>query len=883
MRKLAVGILAHVDAGKTTLSEGLLYTCGCLKKLGRVDHQNAFLDTEAIERERGITVFSKQAILPLENLELTLLDTPGHVDFSTEMERTLGVLDCAILVISGPDGVRGHTLTLWKLLEEYGIPTFLFINKMDLAGANREALLAQLKGRLGDGCVDFGAAAEHIWESAALCDEALLTQYLELGRVEDSDLAALVEGRRLFPCYFGSALRLEGVEALLGGLRRHAPSPTYGAEFGARVYKIARDPQGERLTYLKVTGGTLRVKDLLTNRRAGLGEDEVWEEKADQLRLYSGAKYRMAEEVGAGTVCAVTGLSRTYPGQGLGWERDWRRSVLEPVLTYRVLLPNGCDPHAALLKLSQLQEEDPQLHLVWNSQTREICLQLMGEVQLEILKALIFTRFGLAVEFDAGSIVYRETIAAPAVGIGHFEPLRHYAEVHLLLEPGERGSGLRIGSDCPEAVLDRGWQRLILSHLAEKTHLGVLTGSPVTDLTITLIAGRGHEKHTEGGDFRQATYRAVRQGLMRAESVLLEPFYDFRLEVPQASLGRAMSDLQRMGGEMASPDTAGEHAILTGSAPVSGLRDYARQVTAYTAGQGRLFCVNGGYRPCADQAAAVANLGYDPERDLENTPDSVFCAHGAGFTVKWDQVETYAHVSSGLVPDGVPEPEEPDAPAPLPRSASYANIAAEDKELQAIFERTYGPIKRRSFTPSSPAREVIEAARHRSPPIPDGPEYLLVDGYNLIFAWDELKAAARESLDAARQLLLDLLSNYQGFQKNEVIVVFDAYRVPRSVRDESRYHNIHVVFTKEAETADAYIEKVTYDLGKKHRVRVATSDYAEQLIILGHGALRLSASTFREEVERVGGQISALLRQNNLAQRSQPIRAAMEKALEGGK
>jgi ribosomal protection tetracycline resistance protein len=883
MRKLAVGILAHVDAGKTTLSEGLLYTCGYLKKLGRVDHQNAFLDTEAIERERGITVFSKQAILPLEDLELTLLDTPGHVDFSTEMERTLGVLDCAILVVSGPDGVRGHTLTLWKLLEEYGVPTFLFVNKMDLAGADREALLAQLKDRLGDGYVDFGAAAEHIWESAALCDEALLTRYLDLGRVEDRDLAALVEGRRLFPCYFGSALRLEGVDALLSGLRRYAPSPAYGAEFGARVYKIARDPQGERLTYLKVTGGTLRVKDLLTNRRAGLGEGEAWEEKADQLRLYSGAKYRMAEEVGAGTVCAVTGLSRTYPGQGLGWERDWRRSVLEPVLTYRVLLPDGCDPHAALLKLSQLQEEDPQLHLVWNSQTREICLQLMGEVQLEILKALILTRFGLAVEFDAGSIVYRETIAAPAMGIGHFEPLRHYAEVHLLLEPGERGSGLRIGSDCPEAVLDRGWQRLILSHLAEKTHLGVLTGSPVTDLTITLIAGRGHEKHTEGGDFRQATYRAVRQGLMRAESVLLEPFYDFRLEVPQSNLGRAMSDLQRMGGEMGPPETAGEHAVLTGSAPVSGLRDYARQVTAYTAGQGRLFCVSGGYRPCADQAAAVAAMGYDPERDLENTPDSVFCAHGAGFTVKWDQVEEYAHVSSGLALDGVPEPEEPDAPAPLPRSASYANIAAEDKELQAIFERTYGPVKRRGFTPSSPAREVIEAARHRSPPIPDGPEYLLVDGYNLIFAWDELKTAARESLDAARQLLLDLLSNYQGFQKNEVIVVFDAYRVPRRVRDESRYHNIHVVFTKEAETADAYIEKVTYDLGKKHRVRVATSDYAEQLIILGHGALRLSASTFREEVERVGGQISALLRQNNLAQRSQPIRAAMEKALEGGK
>ncbi|SBV99621.1 putative translation elongation factor G [uncultured Eubacteriales bacterium] len=882
MRKLAVGILAHVDAGKTTLSEGLLYTCGCLRTLGRVDHQNAFLDTEAIERERGITVFSKQAILPLEDLEITLLDTPGHVDFSTEMERTLGVLDCAVLVVSGPDGVRGHTLTLWNLLEEYGVPTFLFVNKMDLAGADRDALLTQFRDRLGDGCVDFGAGAEHIWESAALCGEALLTRYLERGRLEDEDLAALVEGRRLFPCYFGSALRLEGVEALLDGLRRFAPSPTHGAEFGARVYKIARDAQGERLTYLKITGGTLRVKDLLTNRRAGLGEDEAWEEKADQIRLYSGAKYRTADEVGAGTVCAVTGLSRTYPGQGLGWERDWRRSVLEPVLTYRVLLPDGYDPHAALLKLNQLQEEDPQLHLVWNTQTREICLQLMGEVQLEVLKELIARRFGLAVEFDAGSIVYRETIAAPSVGIGHFEPLRHYAEVHLLLEPGERGSGLRIGSDCPEGVLDRGWQRLILSHLAEKAHLGVLTGSPITDLTITLIAGRGHEKHTEGGDFRQATYRAVRQGLMRAESVLLEPFYDFRLEVPQASLGRAISDLQRMGGEIAPPETAGENAVLTGSAPVSSMRDYARQVTAYTAGQGRLFCVSGGYRPCADQAAAVASLGYDPERDLENTPDSVFCAHGAGFTVKWDKVEEYAHVSSGLAPDSAPEQEEPDAPAARPRPVSYAGAAAEDKELQAIFERTYGPVKRREFMPGSPARELAETVQYKAPAIPDGQEYLLVDGYNLIFAWDELKAAARDSLDAARQLLLDLLSNYQGFQKNEVIVVFDAYRVPRSTRDESRYHNIHVVFTKEAETADAYIEKVTYDLGKKHRVRVATSDYAEQLIILGHGALRLSASSFREEVERVSGQISALLRQNNLAGRSQPVRAAMEKAMENG-
>lgn len=876
MRRLAIGILAHVDAGKTTLSEGLLYTCGCLKKLGRVDHQDAFLDTEPIERERGITVFSKQAVLPLEGLELTLLDTPGHVDFSTEMERTLGVLDCAILVVSGPEGIRGHTMTLWRLLERYGVPTFLFVNKMDLAGADRDRSLSEFKTRLGEGCTDFGAPEESLWESAALCGEDLLTRYLERGRLDDGDLAALVTQRRLFPCYFGSALKLEGIDALLDGLRRYGPAPRYPAEFGARVCKVARDPQGERLTYLKITGGSLRVRDLLTNRRAGLGEDQVWEEKVNQLRLYSGARYRTTDSLSAGSVCAVTGLSRTYPGQGLGWELDWGKPVLTPVLTYRVLLPVGCDPHSAILKLGQLQEEDPQLHLLWNAQTREISLQLMGEVQLEILRRVIAERFGLAVDFDAGSIVYRETIAAPALGIGHFEPLRHYAEVQLLLEPGERGSGLAFESDCPEQVLSWPWQRLVLSHLAEKPHLGVLTGSPITDMKITLVAGRGHLKHTEGGDFRQATYRAVRQGLMRAQSILLEPVYDFRLELPLECVGRAMSDLQLMHGAITTHETTGDMSMLAGSAPVAGLRDYARHLIAYTAGRGRLTLVNGGYLPCKNQEAVVAALGYQPERDLENTPDSVFCAHGAGYNVKWDQVEEHAHALTELE-----ENEEPlREPARTRTSGSYTGAAAEDKELQAIFERTYGPIKRRDFRPTNTLRESSGSTLRRAAPPPAGPEYLLVDGYNIIFAWDELKSAARESLDAARQLLMDLLSNYQGFQKCEVILVFDAYRVPRSVREEGRYHNIHVVFTKEAETADAYIERVTYELGKHRRVRVATSDYAEQLIILGHGALRLSASAFREEVERVSGNIARLITQNNFSQRSQPVRAAMEKAME---
>ena len=869
MDKLVIGILAHVDAGKTTLSEGLLYTCGRLKKLGRVDHKDAFLDTDPMERERGITIFSKQAILPLEGAELTLLDTPGHADFSAEMERTLQVLDCAILVISGTDGVQGHTHTLWKLLERYGVPTFLFINKMDLAGADRDALLSELKSRLDEGCVDFAAPAEQIQEQAAVCDEDALERYLEDGALDDGALTALIAKRKLFPCWFGSALKLEGVAEFLQGLEHYAPRPQYGPDFAARVFKISRDSQGARLTWMKITGGSLKVKALLS----GPG----WEEKADQLRIYSGAKFQAVDEAAAGTVCAVTGLSATAAGEGLGAEAEALPPALEPVLTYQVVLPAGQDPHTALQKLKQLEEEDPQLHLVWNERLGELHVQLMGEVQLEILQRLIAERFGMEVSFGQGGIVYRETIAGAVEGVGHYEPLRHYAEVHLLMEPLPRGSGLVLTSACPQDMLDLNWQRLVLTHLAERSHPGVLTGSPITDMKITLVAGRAHQKHTEGGDFRQATYRAVRQGLMEVESILLEPWYNFRLEVPAEQVGRALSDLQRMHGRVEPPETAGDMAVLTGSAPVEQLRDYGREVAAYTRGRGRLSCTSGGYAPCHNQDEVVAAMGYDPERDVENPPGSVFCAHGAGYNVKWDEVKAHAHVDSGLRLGE--EPPEEEAAPPRPRPQSYAGSLEQDKELQAIFERTYGKVERNAFRPQpKPARTSLDDRKYNVKAQDRGPEYLLVDGYNIVFAWDELKEVARENLDAARQMLMDILSNYQGFKKNVVILVFDAYKVPRSVQDVTRYHNIYVVYTKEAETADAYIERATYEIGRHHRVRVATSDGAEQLIILGHGALRLSASTFRAEVEQVTGQIAAILKANNRAAPSKAVAAALEKA-----
>ena len=871
MERLAVGILAHVDAGKTTLSEGLLYACGKLKKLGRVDHGDAFLDTDPMEKERGITIFSKQAVLPLETVELTLLDTPGHVDFSAEMERTLSVLDCAILVVSGSDGVQGHTHTLWRLLERYQVPTFLFINKMDLPGADRVELLAKLREQLDDGCADF-LDKPALYEQAALCDEGLLEDYLEHGSVPDAALTALIAQRKLFPCWFGSALRLEGVADFLQGLEQYAPRPVYPAHFGARIFKISRDEQGTRLAWMKITGGSLKVKTLL--------EGPGWQDKADQLRVYSGRKFQLAEEAPAGSIVAVTGLSAAAAGQGLGFEGEGTPPALTPVLTYRVELPQGQDPVTALQKLRQLEEEDPQLHLVWNERLQEIHAQLMGEVQLEILQRLIRERFDLEVSFGQGGIVYRETIAAPVIGVGHYEPLRHYAEVHLLLEPGERGSGLRLAAQCPPDQLDLNWQRLVLTHLAEKRHLGVLTGSPITDMKITLVAGRAHLKHTEGGDFRQATYRAVRQGLMQAESVLLEPWYDLRLLLPPDQVGRAMSDLQRMGGELQAPEVLGDMTLLTGSAPVSGLQDYAAQVAAYTRGMGRLTLTPAGYRPCPNQEEIVAQIGYDVERDVENTPDSVFCDHGAGYIVKWDQVKAHMHLDSGL---DLGEPEEDSAPAapPPPRKGSvYSGSLEGDDELMAIFERTYGPVQRRDFRPQAKPKRRDELPEKQAIKTPEdlGPEYLLVDGYNIIFAWDELKAIARDNLDAARQKLMDLMSNYQGYKKCQVILVFDAYKVPRGTGEISKYHNIYVVYTKEAETADAYIERATYEIGKHHRVRVATSDGAEQLIILGHGALRLSASTFRAEVEQVTGQIAAILKANNRAAPSKAVAAALEKA-----
>ena len=881
MKKLAIGILAHVDAGKTTLSEALLYGAGQLRKLGRVDHGDAFLDTDAMERERGITIFSKQALLPVGDTEITLLDTPGHVDFSAETERTLQVLDGAILVISGTDGVQAHTRTLWQLLERYHVPVFLFINKMDLAGADRAAVLEQLKEKLSGGVVDFsGARDEAFREEAAVCDEAVLERYLDTGELTDADLTEMIGSRKLFPCWFGAALKLEGVGGFLECLARYAPVPDYPADFGARIFKIARDGQGNRLTYLKVTGGKLRVKTVLTNRRPDLPEDQVWEEKADQIRIYSGARFRPVDEAPAGTVCAVTGLSRSRAGEGLGIESAAAAPALEPVLTYQVLLPEGTDPHTALRYLRQLEEEDPQLHVGWNEQTREIRVHLMGQIQLEILQRMLRERFGLEVGFGPGAICYRETIAAPAEGVGHFEPLRHYAEVHLLLEPLPSGSGLQFGTICPEDQLEGRWQRLVLTHLAEKEHLGVLTGSPITDMKITLVAGRAHVKHTEGGDFRQATYRAVRQGLMQAENILLEPWYDFRLELPADQVGRAMTDLQRMNARTDAPETMGEETVLTGAAPVSGLRDYGQEVTAYTRGRGRLLCTPRGYEPCADQAAVVEALGYDPERDPDNPPDSVFCSHGAGVIVKWNEVAAHAHVDSGLRLN-TPEPEEAETPQPRQRM-DYAGTLAQDKELQAIFERTYGAVKRRDFIPPrEPRRSPAETGEKRNiKEAFSGPEYLLVDGYNIIFAWEDLKAVARENLDAARKQLCDLLSNYQGLKKNRVIVVFDAYKVKGGLGSVERYHNIHVVYTKEAETADAYIEKATYEIGKTHRVKVATSDGPEQLIILGHGALRLSASAFREEMDQTLREMGRILSANNQRKKTGALRSALERARE---
>ncbi len=924
--KTVIGILAHVDAGKTTLSEGLLYTAGVLRKLGRVDHGNAFLDHFALERERGITIFSKQANLSWKGLELVLLDTPGHADFSAETERTLQVLDYCLLVVSGADGIQGHTETLWKLLKRYGIPVFLFINKMDQPGTDRQALMKEIQSRLGSECIEFGSPEEGAdrwgredtagrenpggrgglavqenpagWEDLALGSEELMEEYLETGKMTDESIARAIAGRQVFPCYFGSALRLEGVEELLEGLRRFISVKEYPEDFGARVYKISRDSAGNRLTHLKVTGGVLRVKMPVNHYADGASGDEAWEEKADALRIYGGGGFQAVDRVEAGAVCAVTGLSRTIAGQGLGHEGASEQPVLVPVLNYRMALLPGTDMVKVLGQMRSLEEEIPELNVVWREAVQEISLQVMGEVQTEVLKRLIADRFSLEAEFDGGRLLYRETIASTAEGIGHFEPLRHYAEVHLLLEPGEPGSGLEFAVSCSEDELDRNWQRLILTHLEEKTHLGVLTGSPVTDMKITLLTGRAHLKHTEGGDFRQATYRALRQGLMQCESILLEPVFSFTLEVPLDQVGRAMSDIQRMCGSFAPPATEGETAVLTGSAPVSTMQDYQREVIAYTKGRGRLSLVLKGYEPCHNAEEVIMEIGYDAEADTENPSSSVFCAHGAGFLVGWQEVAGYAHVESGWKPGGA---DGAAASTKMELAAEYdtGSVGATngqkrtgqssrsvvsqtgkgrsdyitEEEIEEIFQRTYGKSVQ-SYEPyryhqqntsgngessevsgrhtngssgkSKTDRQTAEKAEERLQ------EVLLVDGYNIIFAWEELRSLAEVNIQSARDKLMDICCNYQGYSGAALILVYDAYRVKGNPGSVQKYHNIYVVYTKEAETADQYIEKTVHEIGRKRRVTVATSDALEQMIILGDGAVRMSARGFYEAVEDAG-------------------------------
>ena len=850
---ICIGLLAHVDAGKTTLSESMLYLSGRIRQQGRVDHGNAYLDTYELERARGITIFSKQAELVFGELEVTLLDTPGHVDFSAEMERTLRVLDYAILVINGADGVQGHTETLWKLLKQYRIPAFLFINKMDQNGTDAEKLLEELRVKLSGSCIRFGEAedSEEFLENVAMAEEQVLETYLEHGTIERGEISRLIRERKVFPCYFGSALKNIGVKEFLAGLECYAKERSYPEEFGAKVYKIARDPQGNRLTYLKVTGGVLKVRDLIRYQDV--------EEKVSQIRIYSGEKYDAVQEVRAGRVCAVTGLTKTYPGEGLGAEPPSEGPVLTPVLNYQLILPEGCDTHGMLLKLRQLEEEDPELHIVWNEELGEIHAQLMGEVQTEILQSMIRERFQTEVTFGPGNIVYKETIKHPAEGVGHFEPLRHYAEVHLLLEPGESGSGLVFAADCSEDVLDRNWQRLILTHLAEKEHRGVLTGSSITDMKITLVAGRAHLKHTEGGDFRQATYRAVRQGLKSTESVLLEPYYEFRMEIPAEFVGRALTDIQRMAGEFQTPDTEGDFAVITGSAPVSEMRDYQLEVTSYTKGRGRLFCTLKGYAPCHNAEEVIEQIGYDSEGDLDNPTGSVFCAHGAGFHVSWDQVPDHMHLEYVWTPEAEKEKSAIEAKKGQGSvqsgrvSSSFSRSVEEDKELEEIFLRTYGKIERKRPI----AERRVESPEERQKRIRKDQmeEYLLVDGYNVIFAWEDLKELAKVNIEGARNKLMDVLCNYQGFKKCNLILVFDAYKVQGQELGVQKYHNIYVVYTKEAETADQYIEKVVHEIGRKYHVTVATSDNVEQVVTLGQGGKLLSARELRTEVEEVQRQI----------------------------
>ena len=926
---VCVGLLAHVDAGKTTLSEAILYTTGTTRKLGRVDNRDAYLDTYALERERGITIFSKQAVCQLGDTTVTLLDTPGHVDFSAEMERTLQVLDYAVLVISGADGVQGHTETLWSLLKRYQVPTFLFINKMDQPGTDREALLSELQKRLSESCVDFALlddadaeVPEEVWETIAMSDEELLERYLESGSIAEEDIRRLIRQRKLFPCYFGSALKLQGVEELLAGLERwmseemfagtegwhvvqqeraDAGSPertetgASDAAFGAKVFKISRDEQGSRLTHLKITSGSLKVKDFLQEK----GKEP---EKVNQIRIYSGTKYETVNEAVPGMICAVTGPLNTYPGQGIGTEAESELPVLEPVLTYRVELPEECDAHKMLADLKQLEEEEPELHITWNEQAQEIQVQVMGEVQIEVLKSLVAERFGVEIRLDAGSIVYKETITATVEGVGHFEPLRHYAEVHLLMEPGEPGSGLQFSARCSEDFLDRNWQRLILTHLEEKRHRGVLTGSEITDMQITLIAGRAHQKHTEGGDFRQATYRAVRQGLCEAAAEgcvqILEPYYAFKLEVPSEYVGRVMTDLERMKGTFEPPEVDGENMVLSGVVPVATMQNYQREVVSYTKGRGRLSCVLQGYFPCHNAVEVVENTRYEAELDLADPTGSVFCAHGAGFVVPWYEVKHYMHIQTGIPvlgeeacaddegngwnaagaggasdasgwvgsagntgagfgrQSGTSASQTGTRDSRAGSGSASSSFGADEKELEAIFTRTYGESKRKLSYDSGPRQVVYDPGKYgRAKKEEPVEEYLLVDGYNILYAWDELRELMKVTLDGARHRLMDMLCNYQGYRKYNLIVVFDAYKVAGGVGSAQDYHNIHVVYTKEAETADQYIEKFAHDMGKKHRVTVATSDGLEQVIIRSQGCLLMSANDLEEDMERVSRQI----------------------------
>lgn len=858
MKKIVIGILAHVDSGKTTFSEALLYQSGNINKLGRVDHRDSFLDTFALERDRGITIFSKQAILKYKDTEFTLLDTPGHVDFSAETERTLQVLDYAVLVISATDGIQSHTQTLWKLLSKYNVPCFIFINKMDLDGADKGRVMTELKTKFSDGCVDFGCEEQsEFYENIALCDEGLLNQYYEHETIANKDIIRCIKSRKIFPCLFGSALKLTGVSEFLECLYNHTEMPRYGSEFAGKVYKISED-KGQRLTFIKVTGGNLNVKEILQS------DKNKSSEKVNQIRIYSGEKFNTIDKAEAGTVCAVTGITFTRPGDGLGKEKSTGLPVLEPVLTYRLELPDGVDSHTALEKMRILETEDPQLKVVWNERLGEIQVQLMGDIQLEILQSILSERFGINADFGKGNIIYKETIADTVEGIGHFEPLRHYAEVHLLMKPAKRDSGIIFKTDCKEDLLDKNWQRLILTHLYEKTHIGVLTGSPITDMEITLISGKAHAKHTEGGDFRQATYRAVRQGLRSAKSILLEPIYEFTLEVPTENIGRAMTDIQRMSGTFNPPETIGDFSLISGTAPVSTMYDYSKDVMQYTHGKGKLGCALKGYEPCHNADEVIANIGYDCDSDTDNPCDSVFCSHGAGYNVKWDEVKSRMHLPSIL---SAPKSDyiKTENKITLSRCKDKDNLFALDKELMQIFEQTYGPIKSRTASPNQNhftfTKSSDENKRYKRTKAPkyEGTEYLLVDGYNVIFSWDNLRELSKNNIDGARNTLTNILCNYQGYKKCEVILVFDAYKVKGNPREVEKVNNINIVYTKEAETADMYIEKVSHKLAKNHKVRVVTSDALEQLIILESGALRVSSREFLYEIRQAEEDIRNII------------------------